>query len=200
MICTYYQNDSLHTLSEKEREEHLKICPFCADRAEFEDQILQEAGRLQPLTPDPDLWEKIETKLLEKSQGEKQNIFKMIFSHKMVFSAAALFILILSLSVFYFLSGDSGKILSDGALARVEITEKNYQSAIDDLEKEAQSKMAGMDLDLMLLYRDKLETIDSQINRCREAIKRNPGNAHIRRYMLAALRDKKETLKEIIDS
>ena len=80
----------------------------------------------------------------------------------------------------------------------MEYTEQNYIDAIEQLEKEATPKMAGLDLDLMLLYRDKLETIDQQIEHCRVAIKNNPGNAHIRRYMLAALQDKEETLQEIL--
>jgi hypothetical protein len=49
----------------------------------------------------------------------------------------------------------------------------------------------------MLLYRDRLETIDAQIARCQEALAENPSNAHIRRYLLAALQDKKETLREL---
>jgi hypothetical protein len=60
--------------------------------------------------------------------------------------------------------------------------------------------MADMNLELMLLYRDRLETIDDQIEQCREALSENPGNAHIRRYMLAALQDKKQTLKELLES
>ena len=57
-----------------------------------------------------------------------------------------------------------------------------------------------MNVELMLLYRDRLETIDDQIEQCREALSENPANAHIRRYMLAALQDKKETLKELLET
>jgi hypothetical protein len=51
---------------------------------------------------------------------------------------------------------------------------------------------------MMLLYRDKLETIDAQIERCKEALALNPASAHIRRYLLAALQDKKGTLAELL--
>ena len=199
MNCIYYQNDSLNTLSEKERDEHLKICPLCLERAEFENEIMQEAGQLQPLKPDLDLWGKIESTLIGESEKEKKNIYRIILGHKMWLSAAAVFIAIVTLSTFYFFSSGSDKILSRGALVKVEFTEQNYMEAIEELEDEASPKMAKMDIDLMLLYRDKLETIETQISRCREAIKNNPGNSHIRRYMLAALQDKKETLKEIIN-
>jgi len=59
--------------------------------------------------------------------------------------------------------------------------------------------MAGLDLELDSLYRDRLGTIDAQIARCREALKSNPANAHIRRYLMAALRDKRETLTEVLN-
>ena len=92
---------------------------------------------------------------------------------------------------------DSG-LMADAALARVENEEREYAAAIEELEAKAGSKLAEMDFSLMALYRDRLETIDSQIERCREAIAQNPWNAHIRRYMLAALRDKKDTLGQIL--
>jgi len=47
---------------------------------------------------------------------------------------------------------------------------------------------------------DKLAVIDGQIEKCQEALERNPGNAHIRRYFLAALQDKKQTLAEALGS
>ena len=58
--------------------------------------------------------------------------------------------------------------------------------------------MFKFDTDIYLLYRDKLEVIDSQLALYREGLKESPGNAHIRRYYLAALQDKKNTLKEIL--
>jgi len=51
---------------------------------------------------------------------------------------------------------------------------------------------------MMLLYREKLETIDAQIERCQEALAANPANAHIRRYLLAALQDKKAALADLL--
>ena len=55
-----------------------------------------------------------------------------------------------------------------------------------------------MDAELALLYRDKIATIDTQIDRCLRALHGNPANTHIRRYLLLALRDKRETLEEIV--
>jgi hypothetical protein len=199
MICNYYQNDNLDNLPEKEQAEHLKSCPLCQQRSEFEDQIIREAGQLPALKPDAEVWHKIASSIPDNTKRRKNNIIQMWLRPKVWLSAAAVFLIMLSAVVFYFYGGSSNKVLSDGALVRVEFTEQNYMDAIHEMEQQATPIMAEMDTELMLLYRDKLETIDTQINRCREAIKKNPGNAHIRRYMLAALQDKKATLKEILD-
>jgi hypothetical protein len=66
------------------------------------------------------------------------------------------------------------------------------------LEEKAQSHMQNMDIQLMLLYKDRLAIIDNQIHECKEAMEQNPANTHIRNYMLAALQDKKETLSELL--
>jgi anti-sigma factor RsiW len=89
-------------------------------------------------------------------------------------------------------------LMADAALARVETEEREYAAAIEALEAKAGPKLAEMDFSLMALYRDRLETIDAQIERCREAIDRNPWNAHIRKYMLTALQDKRDTLGMIL--
>jgi len=78
------------------------------------------------------------------------------------------------------------------------LKEGEYIQAINELEKTARPKLAGMDLQMMSLYRDRLAAIDSQLERCKEALASNPANAHIRRYLLAALQDKKQTLAEVL--
>ncbi len=92
------------------------------------------------------------------------------------------------------------RLFSQSTLEQVEETERQYIAAIAALEGTAAARMARMDLSLMLLYRDKLETIDAQIAYCKEALHNNPANAHIRRYLLIALQDKKKALQEIIDN
>jgi hypothetical protein len=92
------------------------------------------------------------------------------------------------------------EILTREALARVEHTEKEYLSAIESLERQARPRIAAMDFRDMSLYKDKLAVIDAQIGKCREALASNPGNAYIRRYLLAALQDKRQTLADALGS
>jgi len=93
----------------------------------------------------------------------------------------------------------SSGLLSESVLKEVEIRQKAYQSAIKELEVVASSRLVALDQELMFLYRDRLEVIDGQIEQCREALATNRANAHIHRYLLAALQDKEETLEEIMN-
>lgn len=197
MICELCTNNKLQTLSGKALDKHLRECPYCAQNKTFDEELMQQAAALLPFKPDETLWKRIDQALeKEKQRKAKQPGGK----YKTWLVAASLFMAIISsaLILFFRTADTSENILSSAALMKVEISEQSYISAIDDLEEQADSKLSGLETDLLLLYKDKLATIDTQIERCRQAIEQNPGNAHIRRYMLAALQDKKETLSEII--
>jgi hypothetical protein len=111
-----------------------------------------------------------------------------------------LVVLLLGFGLFFLLRpGIKGQdLLADAALRRIERRERRYERSIQRLEIDARPQMADLDLELLLLYRDRLETIDEQIAQCKEALSTNSGNAHLRRYMLAAFQDKKDTLREIV--
>jgi len=200
MGCSYFENDSLNRLNEKDRSLHIKECPLCAERESIESQIEIDANLLPAFKPDASLWAKIENEIKANEKSKRKNtILKRVSKQKIWLRAAAILFVTFSITALYFASSSgSENILSSISLLKVELTERSYLSAIEDLEMQADSKMAEMDFELSFLYRDKLETINVQIAQCEEAINKNPGNAHIRRYMLAALQDKKETLNEII--
>ncbi|MFP6647776.1 MAG: hypothetical protein VCF24_30080 [Candidatus Latescibacterota bacterium] len=84
------------------------------------------------------------------------------------------------------------------ALEKVRDRELEYAAEIEELQQVAGARLELMDMELMVLYRDKMETIDTQIARCQQALRRNPANTHIHRYLFLALQDKKETLQEIL--
>jgi hypothetical protein len=170
----------------------------------------------QPVGGGPELWNRIETALAaEKARGASAAAIprEAPEAHRRSFGvlrnlgkrwilvpagAAALFLIALVTLLITRSAAPSSGILTARALARVETIEKEYLTAIGDLEKMAGPKIKAMDLQLVFLYRDKLAAIDSQIAKCREALDSNPANAHIRRYLLAALSDKRQTLAEIL--
>jgi hypothetical protein len=191
---------------------HVRDCPECREQAALDAQLEREIAALREPIAAEGLWERIETSLgREKKLAAARGANPVpgrrrpgAFSFRRWFvlapaGAALLALLVLGINTFRKPPAPSG-ILASAALSRVETKEKEYLGAIEDLEREARPKLAAMDLQMMSLYRDKLATIDAQIGRCREALDSNPANAHIRRYLLAALQDKRQTLADILGS
>lgn len=200
MICKYFKNDSLNLLSEKDQQEHVDNCSYCSKYKNFDDFLFEQVRDLKKIDPPADLWTKIERDLQNNTIENKSPGLNKEPGLKLWLSIAASIIIFISAGI-YALSEPAfdTRILSDYSLLKVELTERNYISAIEKLEDQARTKLAEADLELMHLYKDKLKTIDIQIKRCQNEISKNPGNAHIRRYLLTALQDKKETLIEIIN-
>lgn len=197
MQCNRYKDFESGKISQKEFEQHLEYCATCREAFRQHKEISQIAAGLNRSVEMPDMWDKIKSGLIDqRHQSRRQKRY-------LILKIAAV-LLVLTLSGLYFLipaqpDKPQSAILDDNALKQVLKTERQYEEAIARLEAVTALKLAEMDLELMLLYRDKLETIDNQIEQCRSASLRNPANYHIRKYLLAALRDKRETLKEIQD-
>lgn len=202
MNCSDYERYEKGELDETEFERHAAGCPSCREILHQDAEIMALAKELRRPVQAPGLWIRIE-KALEEEAGKERVRAPFLARFLRLAPAAALIVAAVALT-FYFglqsrISSSPSGILSSGALARVERTEKEYLKAIEALEKQAQPQMAGLDLELTFLYRDRLETVDAQIRRCREALESNPANAHIRRYLMAALHDKRETLAEVLN-
>ena len=199
MICELCNNNKLHLLSEKELAEHIEQCSFCREHKEWDDLLMQKTSGLKPVHPEENLWAKIEAALQQENISKNERSPYGNVKYWLVAAAILLAVVSSALTIFFQSVGKTENVLSKAALVKVEISEQSYIKAIDELENQADQKLGSLDTDLFLLYKDKLATIDMQIRQCRDAIEKNPGNAHIRRYMQAALQDKKETLSEIIN-
>lgn len=214
MSCTRYDDFELGRFGAGELLRHLETCAECRNQAALDDRLTRETASLRRPVEDAGLWDRIEARLLEEAVAARGEAMKpapkparfaflsglLRFARPAAVAAVAL--VAAGLAVwFLFLrpapAGSSG-LLADAVLARVETEEREYAAAIKNLEAKAGPKLAEMDFSLMALYKDRLETIDAQIERCREAAAANPWNAQIRTYMLAALRDKQETLGQIL--
>lgn len=203
MSCDIYENYEAGQVSRATFEEHISVCPECNTKWSRDAQILKLAQSLSRPVNRPELWPQIERGLRNEIASDRK-IFKWPVSiskyYRFIRGAAAVLIIAVSITVFL-QKGEAipeKGLISASVLKKVQDRETEYMQAIAELEKVAAHKMTAMDINLMLLYRDKLETIDAQISECREALQQNPVNAHIRRYLFAALRDKKETLEEIM--
>ncbi|MBN1939768.1 MAG: hypothetical protein JW843_09285 [Candidatus Aminicenantes bacterium] len=187
----------------------LRDCPDCRTEDDLDRRLAEETMKLRAPLSAPGLWDRIESALRVEAAAEDRRSecvprrdgrrpFRLA---PVLVPVSALIVLFISLLLFRPAPSvrDSG-LLAQRALTEVEAREADYLAAIEDLERSARDKIDSMDLTLMSLYRDRLAVIDSQIAKCRDALAENPANAHIRRYLLAALQDKRQTLAEVLGS
>ena len=198
---------------------HCRECPDCAARATLDVRLDAEIRALKnPVAGGTALWDRIEVALEEEkarpsvaatavasvgrpaTTRRRLTLLRWLGDRRLLAPAGAAAFCLLAAATFLTLKGGlrpSG-ILAARALSRVESREKEYLAAIGDLERTARPKLEAMDLQIASLYRDKISSVDAQIEKCREALASNPANAHIRRYLLAALQDKRQTLADVL--
>lgn len=202
MSCKAYQKFEMGEWDEEKFTNHLKSCPICQKIMEQDKRLMELAASLNQPVITKDLWPTIEADLKLKQQESKRYRFERLIKNNSRFLRIAAILLLGSVLVFYLFIPTNTKqsgVLSQTALEKVKEKEEDYIKAIDELQVNANAHLSEFDIELTLFYRDKIETIDAQIDRCKEALETNPANTHIRRYMLAALIDKKETLLEILE-
>lgn len=201
MNCEFYQKHALGEIEENEFSQHLATCSACQKLVAQDAQILTLAQHLEKPAVSPLLWAKIENSLRAEQERNRRH-WRMNWPEQKwtLLRLAAVLVLGMGLGSYFLFKPQPSepRLLAGAALQQVEKREREYAEAIAALEQTALPQMAKLDAELMLLYRDRLETIDAQIARCQEALAANPSNAHIRRYLLAALQDKKETLRELL--
>ena len=194
MDCKQYEEWDVGRLDGKRFRAHAQDCVDCQRHLHEDERLMALARSHQGTVEAPRLWLRIE-KTLRDEQSHAYSWTPWIWK------AAA--VLLVGLGLGYALyrptaPAPSG-LLTDSALAQIEHAEREYIEAIAQLELQAQAKLSQLDPDLSLLYREKLDAISEQVELCREATEENPANAHVRRYLLAALQDKNSTLKELME-
>ncbi|MEK7727335.1 MAG: hypothetical protein AAB354_02915 [candidate division KSB1 bacterium] len=201
MPCDFYFQHELGEITAEDFAQHARNCAECQSLQAQDAQLSQLTRTMATPTASPFLWAKIANALRAEQQRETRLRARFSKTQKFVaYAVAASLILGLGLSTLYKRSPNTtaaSRVLAAQALQQVEQKEKEYETTIAELERVTAPQLAQLPMDLMLLYRDRLATIDAQIARCREALAENPGNAHVRRYMLMALQDKQETLREL---
>ena len=164
---------------------------------------MQRVRRLPQPEAAPLLWAKIENTLRAEQQREARPRERVSNTRRfLAYALAASLLLGLGGSALWLRAqrtSEASGVLAVSALQRVVEKEKEYEAAIAALERLTAPQLAQTPTELALLYRDRLAIIDAQIAHCRSALAQNPGNAHLRRYMLMALRDKKNTLQELAE-
>jgi len=203
MNCDWFDKYDLGKIAEATFQAHAKECPDCQENARQNDALLLLSRFLKKRVEAPFLWTRIEQDLREAQQQSKKGEWRgtFWFSWKKISVSMALLIAICTGLFLWLRPGlHDSTLLADSALRRIEKREQRYERSIEKLQDRILPQLGDLGWELTLLYRDRMETIDEQILACKEALRENPGNVHIRTYMLAAFQDKKETLREIMNT
>jgi hypothetical protein len=203
MTCDFYRQHEMGEIDDPVFDRHVLNCTDCQNLVTQDAQLLAQAKRLKQPLAAPLLWAKIENTLRAEQRHGRGDWLEAFHANKLaILRLAAMVILAVGAGAYFFSRPEprEPRLLAGAALQKVEEKEREHAAAIAELERLAQPQLTKLDVDLMLLYRDRLETIDAQIARCKEALASNPANAHIRRYLLAALQDKQQTLQELVAS
>ena len=203
MKCDRYEAYWLGDLSADDFAAHRATCQECAAAVRLDERIEQEARALPAPAAGTGLWERIAAGIEEDGSHVTGAIPRRRLPAGRVWALAAVLVLCVGLGSVLLREGGGPapmprNLLASEALARVEAAEAEYEIAIRDLEAQAAPVLAAADTRLMLRYRQRLEIIDAQIRDCREMLVRDNANAHVRRYLLAAYRDKADTLTELL--
>lgn len=209
MTCDKYEAHQDGMMSAEEFARHVRDCAACREQAALDERLDREIASLRHPVETERLWNRIEKSLIEENSRlaaknerhaparPKRPAFLRLRWPILVPAGAGLILLVILGTGLFRKSSPSGLLAGD-ALAKTEIAEREYRYAIDGLERQARPKIAAMDPQMMSLYKDKLAAINAQIDKCRTALSGNPANAHIQRYLLAALQDKKQTLADVL--
>jgi hypothetical protein len=193
--------------------QHMKVCENCATFCQDIRNIKEEARGLDLFEPPDRVWANLRDQLVSdgmiRTREKKRGPWGRIFSGnlwpglKPAFSGAIV-ALILSTSVFYFYlrqaqppSGPSTEAVVFQELRQAEL---HYQKAIEALSDVSQRKIENMDPAMAQILNDNLATMDYYVKECQEAVKNNPDNPLVHRYLLTAYQKKIEIMQSIVNS
>lgn len=206
MTCRDLERYDQGKMDEAEFIRHAAGCRTCREALRLDKRVMSLSQSLRQPIDAPDLWNRIEDSLQKEITGVESPApeFRVKRGHWRIWRLAAVsaaLIMVACIGIFIGVkirTSPSG-LLSEKALARVEQKEQEYLQAILNLEKIVLPQLGDLNLELNFLYRDRLETIDAQIQQLREALEFNTANVHMRRHLMMALQEKKETLGEVMN-
>jgi hypothetical protein len=139
--------------------------------------------------------------------GQEAGWWKSIFSPsrtKFVWAAALILVIVMG-GIMVGLRLWQGKAvpgLSDQdkyTLAKLGEAEKHYQLAIQALNEAAASQKGSLDPQIAAVFDQNLTLINSSIQACQNAVRRDPNSLDARIYLLSAYKEKVEFLGNVVD-
>ncbi len=168
----------------------------------IEKLISEKAKNLQRQQPPENLWEMIETKL--KAEKSRLSIYErmILLFRKITFpkwQPMWKYTAIATSTAFLFLFFWLKIVYEPDPIRAVEKAENRYLKAIEKLEQAVEQKETDLDMNLWILYQERLALLDESIEACKRTIEQNAENINARKYLFLAYQEKVETLKKILN-
>jgi anti-sigma factor RsiW len=174
---------------------HCRECESCRDLLHDLTEIRAAASRLDRLTPSPDLWNAIQSKVRPGSLSRSWAPL----------AAAAALVLMLGAAAWIALGpgsrtpgGESSATLVRSAASELQLAEQHYQNAITALEKLTVNRDSTLDPMVAAEIALSLQSIDRAIDDSRAALKTQPDSFVAQTSLLEALRMKVTLLQETV--
>ncbi|MBM3802730.1 MAG: zf-HC2 domain-containing protein [Acidimicrobiia bacterium] len=196
-----------------ELESHLRTCQACASFHADVTALKQQASTLDLIDPPGRLWNNLRSQLVSEGvirvQAEKQSFWRGLLSGvwipslKPAFSGAILALLFSTAFFYYYVQRDAqpAKVSSEAQVFQeLRQAELHYQQAIEALSEVSRRKIETLDPAMAQILNDNLATMDYYVKECQNAVKSNPDNPLVHRYLLTAYQKKIEIMQSIVNS
>jgi len=212
-LISEYIDDNLRPEQRLLLERHLEDCLDCQQLLKDFQAITEKAKNLDKLTPSPQSWLKIKTKLETEPQEvitlspQRKDWLKSLFYKPQLkyalSSALALLLIIGVVTLVLWFSKGKGVIVKDGmngyTFAKLKEAEHHYQLAIEALEEAVLAQEGEIDPLTVAVFRKNLEIINTSIISCQEALQQEPDDIETRNYLLVAYMEKVDLLNEMMN-
>jgi len=166
------------------------------------DKLISEtAKKLSRHDPPDQLWDMIETRLeainthrpfwqriIDFVAGLSFPKWQPVLRYSVIATATALIFLIFWLKL----------VFEPDPIKVVDRAEVKYIQAIELLEQKVEKQQPDLDMNLWILYQERLALLDESIEACKHTIQYNAENVNARKYLLLAYQEKVETLKKLL--
>jgi len=213
-LISEYIDGSLQARKSASVEQHLAVCPDCKQLLEDFKIIVEDAKKLEELSPSDQTWLKIKAGLKPEEQRvlafkpQKRAWFGLVFSPpklKYALSSAVILAFIVGAVIIGLRYWTERDFLDRGdlqkyTLAKLDEAERHYQKAIKALREAISAQEGQMDPQIAQVFKSNLEVIDFSIKACRQIVLQNPENIDARSYLLVAYREKMNFLNEMMET
>jgi hypothetical protein len=193
-------------------ETHAASCIECAEELRAWKSLSVAAQEFKEDWDSPSLWPRIARSLGEQGRSQRTWLQKWVDALRVAelrwqTAAATIALLLFTGAAAWFVTfhGEKGPrfdnqaLLNNRAVDEVEKAEAAYVRAIAKLNAQAGPQLQDPATSLMANYREKLLVLDSAIAELRSQAEQNPGNAHLRRQLLAMYQEKQTTLEDVLE-